>query len=82
MKYYGLRFTSPVKPGDGIEVSAWEVGQGPEGTSEIVFEAKNLNTGKVSNIKSDHTTVLKVIMIKVVLGNGMAYIRKAEKSKL
>ncbi|KZV75039.1 peroxisomal dehydratase [Peniophora sp. CONT] len=64
LKYYGLRFTSPVKPGDALEVSAWEVGKGPDGTSEIVFEAKNLTSGKV------------------VLGNGMAYIRKAEKSKL
>ncbi|VDB96734.1 unnamed protein product [Peniophora sp. CBMAI 1063] len=64
LKYYGLRFTSPVKPGDALEVSAWEVGPGPDGTSEIVFEAKNLTTRKV------------------VLGNGMAYIRKAEKSRL
>ena len=47
LKYYGLRFTSPVKPGDSLEVSAWEVGKGPNGTSEIVFEAKNLTTGKV-----------------------------------
>lgn len=51
LKYYGLRFTSPVKPGDALEISAWEVGKRPDGTSEIVFEAKNLTSGKVSGIK-------------------------------
>lgn len=64
LKYYGVRFTSPVKPGDALEVSAWEVGPGPDGTTEIAFEAKNLASGKIT------------------LGNGLAFIRKAEKSKL
>ncbi|KAI0030563.1 peroxisomal dehydratase [Vararia minispora EC-137] len=64
LKYYGVRFTAPVKPGDGLEISAWEVGSRADGTSEITFQVKNLATGKV------------------VLGNGLAYIRKAESSKL
>jgi len=45
--YYGVRFTSPVKPGDSIQTSIWEVGPGPNGTVELAFETKNLNTGKV-----------------------------------
>jgi acyl dehydratase len=61
---FGARFTSPVKPGDELETSAWEVGPGPNGTSEIAFITKNLTSGKVA------------------LGNGVAFIKKAEKSKL
>ncbi|KIK39538.1 hypothetical protein CY34DRAFT_808163 [Suillus luteus UH-Slu-Lm8-n1] len=61
---FGARFTSPVKPGDELETSAWEVGPGPNGTSEITFITKNLTSGKVA------------------LGNGVAFIKKAEKSKL
>ncbi|KAG0696243.1 MaoC like domain-containing protein [Suillus ampliporus] len=61
---FGARFTSPVKPGDELETSAWEVGSGPNGTSEIAFITKNLTSGKVA------------------LGNGVAFIKKAEKSKL
>jgi peroxisomal enoyl-CoA hydratase 2 len=45
--YYGVRFTSPVKPGDSIQTSIWEVGPGPNGTTELAFETKNLTTGKV-----------------------------------
>lgn len=44
---FGARFTSPVKPGDELETSAWEVGPGPNGTSEITFITKNLTSGKV-----------------------------------
>jgi len=45
--YYGVRFTSPVKPGDSIQTSIWEVGPGPNGTIELAFETKNLTTGKI-----------------------------------
>ncbi|KDQ51721.1 hypothetical protein JAAARDRAFT_210991 [Jaapia argillacea MUCL 33604] len=64
MKFYGCRFTAPVKPGDELETRAWEIGKGPGGTVEVGFECKNLTTGKV------------------VLGGGVAYIKKVEKSKL
>ena len=43
-----MRFTAPVKPGDQLETSIWEVGKGKaEGTVEVAFETKNLTTGKV-----------------------------------
>jgi acyl dehydratase len=42
-----VRFTSPVNPGDKLETSIWEVGKGPNGTTEVAFETKNLTTGKV-----------------------------------
>ncbi|KAI0771277.1 peroxisomal dehydratase [Trametes elegans] len=65
---FGVRFTSPVKPGDALETSIWEVGPtnapGHEGETELTFVTKNLATGKVS------------------LGAGVAYVKKAEKSKL
>ncbi|CAL1710351.1 unnamed protein product [Somion occarium] len=64
LKYFGVRFTSPVKPGDALETSIWEVGPGPEGTTEVTFVTKNLTTGKI------------------VLGAGVAYVKKQEKSKL
>ncbi|KAL0068156.1 hypothetical protein AAF712_004816 [Marasmius tenuissimus] len=65
LKFFGVRFTSPVKPGDNLETQIWEVGSGPEGTTEVAFVTKNLNSGKV------------------VLGGGIAYIKKStEKSKL
>jgi acyl dehydratase len=47
LKFFGVRFTSPVKPGDKLETSIWEVGKGPNGTTEVAFETKNLTTGKV-----------------------------------
>lgn len=47
LKYFGVRFTSPVKPGDALETSIWEVGPGPDGTTEVGFVTKNLKTGKV-----------------------------------
>ncbi|PBK63755.1 peroxisomal dehydratase [Armillaria solidipes] len=45
---FGVRFTSPVKPGDALETHAWEVGPGPNGTTEISFITKNVTTGKLS----------------------------------
>ncbi|KAJ6498925.1 peroxisomal dehydratase [Mycena sanguinolenta] len=47
LKFFGVRFTSPVKPGDALETDAWEVGPGPDGTTEIAFVTKNLTSGKV-----------------------------------
>ncbi|THH27102.1 hypothetical protein EUX98_g7090 [Antrodiella citrinella] len=46
--YFGARFSSPVKPGDALETRVWEVGKGGvEGTVEVVFEVRDLNSGKV-----------------------------------
>lgn len=47
LRFFGVRFTSPVKPGDRLETQVWEVGPGPEGTTEVTFVTKNLNSGKV-----------------------------------
>ncbi|EIN03575.1 hypothetical protein PUNSTDRAFT_123256 [Punctularia strigosozonata HHB-11173 SS5] len=63
LKYIGVRFTSPVIPGDALETRAWDVGPAPssagEGLREIAFETKVVKTGKV------------------VLGSGHAYVKKA-----
>jgi len=48
LKFYSLRFTAPVKPGDKLQTSVWEVGSGPNGTTEVSFETKNVTTGKVA----------------------------------
>jgi len=48
LKFFGVRFTSPVKPGDALETEAWEVGLGPEGTIEVAFVTKNLTSGKAA----------------------------------
>ncbi|KAF4613344.1 hypothetical protein D9613_011021 [Agrocybe pediades] len=48
LKFFGVRFTAPVKPGDKLLTSIWEVGKGPNGTTEVAFETKNLATGKVA----------------------------------
>ncbi|OJA17260.1 hypothetical protein AZE42_03034 [Rhizopogon vesiculosus] len=64
LKVFGARFVMPVKPGDELETSAWEVGPGPNGTTEITFITKNLTSGRVA------------------LGDGVAFIKNAEKSKL
>ncbi|TFK52798.1 peroxisomal dehydratase [Heliocybe sulcata] len=48
LKFFGCRFTSPVKPGDVLETSAWEVGPGPDGTIEVAFVTKNLTSGKAA----------------------------------
>ncbi|KAL7284837.1 hypothetical protein ACG7TL_002150 [Trametes sanguinea] len=66
---FGVRFTAPVKPGDALETSIWEVGPvkdvpGHGGETEVTFVTKNVATGKVC------------------LGAGIAYVKKAEKSKL
>lgn len=47
LRLFGVRFTSPVKPGDALETSVWEVGSGPNGTTEVTFVTKNVATGKV-----------------------------------
>lgn len=64
LKLFGVRFSSPVKPGEELETSIWEVGSGPNGTTELTFVVKNLQTGKVC------------------LSNGIAYVKKVEKSRL
>ncbi|KAF9804681.1 hypothetical protein IEO21_09284 [Rhodonia placenta] len=46
LRFFGTRFTSPVKPGDALETSVWEVGPGPDGTTEVSFATKNLTNGK------------------------------------
>ncbi|KAF5350483.1 hypothetical protein D9756_008685 [Leucocoprinus leucothites] len=48
LRFFGVRFTSPVKPGDKLETQIWEVGPGPEGTTEVTFITKNVNTGKIA----------------------------------
>jgi peroxisomal enoyl-CoA hydratase 2 len=47
LRYFGVRFTAPVMPGDGLETSVWEVKKAPDGTTEVAFEVKNTRTGKV-----------------------------------
>jgi len=64
LKFFGVRFTSPVMPGDALETHVWEVGPGPNGTTEVTFITKDVTSGKV------------------VLGGGIAFINKAEKTKL
>ncbi|KAF8603348.1 peroxisomal dehydratase [Ceratobasidium sp. AG-I] len=48
LKAFGVRFTSPVRPGDILETSVWEMGAGPNGTTEVAFVQKNLATGKIA----------------------------------
>jgi peroxisomal enoyl-CoA hydratase 2 len=48
LKLFGVRFTSPVRPGDALETRIWEVGPGPDGTTEVTFETVNVGTGKVA----------------------------------
>jgi len=48
LKFFGVMFTAPVKPGDALETQIWEVGPGPKGTTEVTFITKNLKTGKVA----------------------------------
>ena len=47
LRYFGVRFTAPVMPGDGLETSVWEVKKASDGTTEVAFEVKNTRTGKV-----------------------------------
>lgn len=48
---FGVRFTAPVKPGDALETSIWEIGpakaKGHEGETEVAFVTTNVATGKV-----------------------------------
>jgi len=46
LKAIDSRFSSPVKPGDTLETKVWELGPGPDGTTEYVFATNNLTTGK------------------------------------
>ncbi|KAH8080679.1 peroxisomal dehydratase [Cristinia sonorae] len=48
LKYFGVRFSSPVKPGDALETRMWAVGTTTQGLTEVAFEVKNVTTGKVS----------------------------------
>ncbi|KIM60466.1 hypothetical protein SCLCIDRAFT_16301 [Scleroderma citrinum Foug A] len=48
LKMIGVRFTSPVAPGDELETQAWEIGPGPNGTVEVAFITKDVTTGKVA----------------------------------
>jgi peroxisomal enoyl-CoA hydratase 2 len=48
LKLFGVRFTAPVKPGDELETQIWEVGPGPNGTTEVTFITKDLASGKVA----------------------------------
>lgn len=64
LKFFGVRFTSPVKPGDRLETSIWEVGKGPNGTVELAFQTKDLTTDNI------------------VLGSGVAYVTKKQRTNL
>ncbi|EGO01139.1 hypothetical protein SERLA73DRAFT_179205 [Serpula lacrymans var. lacrymans S7.3] len=46
--FFGVRFTSPIIPGDKLETQIWEVGSGPNGMTEVSFITKNLTSGKVA----------------------------------
>jgi hypothetical protein len=64
LKSFSVRFTSPVKPGDVLETQAWEVGNGPNGTTEVAFITNNVTSGKVGaflclsgTFYNDHSSV-------------------------
>ncbi|KAI0649674.1 peroxisomal dehydratase [Trametes meyenii] len=65
---FGVRFTAPVKPGDALETRVWEVGpaRAPGHAGETEVAFVTVNLATG----------------KVVLGAGVAYVKKAEKSKL
>jgi peroxisomal enoyl-CoA hydratase 2 len=48
LRLIAVRFTSPVRPGDGLETRIWEAGAGPDGTTAFAFETINVATGKVA----------------------------------
>jgi acyl dehydratase len=48
LKFFGVKFTSPVYPGDALETHVWEVGPGPNGTTEVTFITKDVTTGKIA----------------------------------
>ncbi|KAH8984256.1 peroxisomal dehydratase [Lactarius akahatsu] len=47
LRYIGVRFTAPVKPGDELETRAWRVNNGPGDIAEIAFEVNNVTTDKI-----------------------------------
>ncbi|KAF8260620.1 peroxisomal dehydratase [Lactarius quietus] len=47
LRYFGVRFTAPVMPGDELETRAWEVKRNSDGTTEVAFEVKNVTTEKI-----------------------------------
>lgn len=47
LTYFGVRFTAPVFPGDALETHVWNMGPGPDGTTEVALVTKNTSTGKV-----------------------------------
>jgi len=47
LRYFGVRFTAPVMPGDELETRAWAVNRGSDGTTEVAFEVKNVTTEKI-----------------------------------
>jgi acyl dehydratase len=47
LRYFGVRFTAPVMPGDELETRAWAVKSGPDGVIEVAFEVKNVTTEKI-----------------------------------
>ncbi|KAI0258605.1 peroxisomal dehydratase [Gloeopeniophorella convolvens] len=62
LRYFGVRFTSPVSPGDELETRAWEIGKARDGTTEVAFEVKNttkdtvvIGGGFARVIKSERT---------------------------
>jgi len=48
LKAISSRFTSPVKLGDTLQVNIWQLGPGPDGSTEYAFETINQTTGKSS----------------------------------
>jgi len=73
LKFFSVRFTSPVKPGDELETLIWEVGSvgkervgGEEGVVEVGFVMRNLSNGG-----------------KICLGGGVGWVKKeGEKAKM
>ena len=47
LRYFGVRFTAPVMPGDELETRAWAVNSGSDGIVEVAFEVLNVTTEKV-----------------------------------
>ncbi|KAG6852197.1 hypothetical protein C0991_002146 [Blastosporella zonata] len=82
LKFFGVRFTAPVKPGDALETQVWEVGPGPAGTIEVTFVTKNLTTGKVRLVTLFQCKDVLIMLIQVALGGGIAYIKKGASPKL
>lgn len=84
LRYFGVRFTAPVMPGDGLETSVWEVKKASDGSTEVAFEVKNTTTGKVCLSCCDRRETLTpdLYTSQVVLGGGFARVVKSERSRL